>query len=206
MPDRRTVINGQGAGDARTIPPGDDFLIRDVRDLQRQVRENLAAMRHMVEPLAQAIADLTAQQAALEALVDAQLSTASATTATDSAVLLPTSWTAEITAAITTPSGFTRCVVLAVGSMRLLVNPPSTGGRLAHARVTISGNSGQELYPYLDANSVGDYYVSPNHARIVTGLTTGQNVTATLDAYMSGSGDSVYHQEGSLSVLGVFLR
>lgn len=63
-------VNGRGAGVARVVPSGDDRVWREIAELKRLVQQNLAAMRVMVDPLAQAIADLEEQQTTLSGVVD----------------------------------------------------------------------------------------------------------------------------------------
>ncbi len=51
-------LNGVGAGAARALPLGDDWISRRLREQDERITQNLASMRAVTAPLAQAIAEV----------------------------------------------------------------------------------------------------------------------------------------------------
>ena len=108
-------LNGVGAGAARALPLGDDWISRRLREQDERITQNLAAMQSMVGPLQQAIADLTAQQAEIAALVGSQVFPMVGY-ASNSTYPIPSGAANRVTRAtisFTVPSGYTRALVTA---------------------------------------------------------------------------------------------
>lgn len=116
--------------------------------------------------------------------------------ASNSGFTLTTSYQTLCTITMTVPTGFTRALVMATGSVNGATD--SASGEILTGSVVISGTSGPESTNFL-TNSQFAGVVAPAHARSLTGL--GASFTITLRAHLtqgpgSGSPATPYNTSG----------
>ena len=148
------------------MPASEDTQLRKFADLERFVRElgpSIAkSFRSTVDSLNSTIAELTAQQVSA-----ASGSGSGSGFAVDGASSTTTSF------AVTTPTGYTRAVVLASGTVAV-ANGAATADYL-YVKAVIAGSSGPEAT--VSVGAAGSGSLSASHALTVSGLTDGQSVT-----------------------------
>lgn len=189
----RPRLNGEGAGAARAIPLGDDWVTRRLRAQDQRTSQNLASMRHMVEPLAeavaaaegalagvqgalaaaqQAIADVAAAQATLTALVAAQV-VPGRFSASASAWSTAGGYQTLAQTTLTTPTGFTRALLSANGYARIVNTSGGSAG--VDARCVLAGAAGDPDSLFnMDPADYGT--LGPASSALVTGLSGGSTV------------------------------
>jgi len=172
------------------IPAGEDFAQRQIKDLQRELRELGPSIAKSFAPV---IADLTAKQVALELLISQVVKPQSIYSSASNFALTTTPTTLK-TVTITVPAGFTSAVVTVLARV-FAINPNTTGGPAGtgldylFCHPTVGAVPGVEM-PLVATGSQGSAMNLSPLSTVLTGLTPGGTFTVTVNAstdYLSWS-------------------
>jgi len=174
-------INSPGSPSSM-IPPGEDFAQRQIKDLQRDLRELAPSVAKSFGPVITRLdatdADLAAKDVTLEALIGQQV-TAQVGHADAYNFALTPAWSAIAQITVTVPAGYTRALVIATGNAS--VKNPTAAQDYLWASVGI-GPGTSPGYAMRSAIVAADYGSATNSCtRLLEGLTGGGTFAVYLD-------------------------
>lgn len=146
------------------MPPGEDWLIRRVQELERDVREMIAAFQRI---------GLIENSALASPVWPA---TASGEEGFDVGFTLTALWVSHAPASVTVPDGYTQCLVSAVSAVRI---GDGTSAPTVGIRASIAGIPGPQTSFGADAGKA--VMGSATASQILTGLASGATVTVATD-------------------------
>jgi hypothetical protein len=163
---------------AGQLPNGTDFVPRKLADLERSQKEGLASI---ADSFNTTVAALNVAIAAVATAAANQVAPGIGAGST-SGFTLTSSSTALVSFNMVVPTGYTRALVTASGSVGSLSTYASADA--VHATATIAGSSGPEGVSYFYApNSGGSATCFQNVS--LTGLTGGANILVSLAAHLT---------------------
>lgn len=183
------------------LPPAEDALVRQIKDLERAMRENLASVANSfkttVERLDGAIADL-------QEVVNAQV-TPVVSNGSGSGFYVSPSFTTVATAPLVIPAGFTRALVYASGQVTGGNNDALSIAKL-YAHILINGVPGPDSI--VSMVNVGWNTATAFASANLSGLTTGI-ISVSIAAQTSGgttSATTAPWDNATLTAQAIFLR
>lgn len=195
------------------FPPGDDYLARQNKKLQRQIDENASARSLEAAQVGEGGIHITSGGSLtvdgggtiiLNGISLASLIAGSVTSQTNSAsttgFTLTTSYSSQAGFNFFVPAGFTRVSIMAVGT---LASTSASSTDFLRVRVTVNGAAGAE---------VGVQFGTPNIPAVtavasasLTGLTAGQALPVIIQGYLQLGAGSTFNTYSSVTASATFL-